>query len=383
MELKEKSVVELEERKAAIREEIKNPDADLDALETEARAISEELERRVNEEAEKAEERAKVAEDKTLEVIEKIEERTEVKTMDLKEIRNSQEYINAYAEYIKTNDDKECRALLTELVGNTGSVPVPELVYDEVMRAWESDEIMQRVRKSYIKGVVKVGFEASATGAEVHVEGANAPTEETLTLGIVTLSPQSIKKFLTLSDEVMDLTGSAFLEYIYSEIAHRIAQKASDMVLEAIINSPESSTEVAPGVPTLEVEAIGLTTIVEALAQLKGDIRNPVAIMNRSTYAAFRGVQAAASYGMDIFEGLHVIFSDKLENAGIATETFAVVGDLDKVLVNFPNGRNDITFKFDDLSLAEKDLVKIVGRMYAAIGVIAPDAFCKLVGAQE
>ena len=51
------------------------------------------------------------------------------------EIRNSKEYINAYAEYIKTGDDRECRALLTENVG-TGTVPVPEIVYDIVKTAW-------------------------------------------------------------------------------------------------------------------------------------------------------------------------------------------------------------------------------------------------------
>jgi hypothetical protein len=31
-----------------------------------------------------------------------------------------------------------------------------------------------------------------------------------------------------------------------------------------------------------------------------------------------------------------------------------------------------VKFKFDDLSLAERDLVKIVGRLYAAIEVVGP-----------
>ena len=34
--------------------------------------------------------------------------------------------------------------------------------------------------------------------------------------------------------------------------------------------------------------------------------------------------------------------------------------------------------KFDDLSLAEKDLVKIVGRQYAAHAVIGPGKFARL-----
>ena len=35
--------------------------------------------------------------------------------------------------------------------------------------------------------------------------------------------------------------------------------------------------------------------------------------------------------------------------------------------------------KFDDLSEAESDLVKVVGRMYMGFGVVAPRAFCKVV----
>ena len=46
MEVKDMSIEQLEERRAAIAVEIENDDADLDALEAEARAIKEELEGR-------------------------------------------------------------------------------------------------------------------------------------------------------------------------------------------------------------------------------------------------------------------------------------------------------------------------------------------------
>ena len=55
-----------------------------------------------------------------------------------------------------------------------------------------------------------------------------------------------------------------------------------------------------------------------------------------------------------------------------------IVGDLGEgALANFPEGEG-ISLKFDDLSLAEKDLVKIVGREYIALGVVAPEAFVKI-----
>ena len=76
------------------------------------------------------------------------------------EIRNTPEYINAYAEYIKTGKDMELRTLLSENATN-GTVPVPEFVYDIVKTAWNKEGIMSLVRKSYLKGNLKVGFEIS------------------------------------------------------------------------------------------------------------------------------------------------------------------------------------------------------------------------------
>ena len=43
--------------------------------------------------------------------------------------------------------------------------------------------------------------------------------------------------------------------------------------------------------------------------------------------------------------------------------------------INLPDG-NEVKFVFDDKSLAESDLVKIVGKLYAGIGIVAPNAFC-------
>ena len=49
-------------------------------------------------------------------------------------------------------------------------------------------------------------------------------------------------------------------------------------------------------------------------------------------------------------------------------------------IANFPNGE-DITIKYDDLSLADSDLVKIVGREFVALGVVGPKAFVKIAKA--
>ena len=208
MDFKEMTIEQLEERKAAIVTEIDAPEADLNALEEEVRGINAELEARKNEAAKRAEIRAAVAQGEGV-TVQKIETE-ERKIMTNAEIRNSHEYNVAYANYIKTGNDAECRALLTENV--SGTVPVATYVEGRVRTAWDREGIVSRVRKTFMKGNVKIGYEISATGAIVHTEAANsAVTEETLTLGIVNLVPQSIKKWISISDEVYDLAGEEFL----------------------------------------------------------------------------------------------------------------------------------------------------------------------------
>ena len=374
MELKDMTIEQLEERKAAIKVELDAEGADLDALEAEARSIKDELEARKQAEAQKAEIRAAVAAGEGVVTTEFPKE--EKKNMDINEIRNSKEYIEQYAEYIKTGEMRG--ALLSENATN-GTVAVPELVYDIVKNAWQREGIMSRVRKAYIKGNLKIGFEISASGAVIHTEGAAAVDEETLVLGIVNLIPQSIKKWISISDEAMDLRGEAFLRYIYDELAYQIAKKAADELVAKIVACGTVSTTTCPSVPVLASTAT-LGTIAAAMGKLSDQAANPVVIMNKATWADFVALQAAGNYGFDPFMGLDVIYNNSLTSYAAATTgvTYAIVGDLGEgALANFPNGE-EITFKFDDLTLASQDLVKVTGREFVGLGVIAPDHFVKI-----
>ena len=303
----------------------------------------------------------------------------EKRTMNIDEIRNSKEYINAFAEYIKSGDDAECRALLSDAVtvSGTAGVPTPTFVEDRIRTAWDNDEIMSRVRRTYIKGNLKVGFELSATPAEVHTEGANAPTEEVLKLGVVELVPETLKKWISVSDEVLDMHGEEFLNYIFDEIEYRIVKLAGDRILADIVGSPTTATTSAAAVANLSISAASIHDFVDAVATLSDEARNPVIIMNKASYAAYKGLQMAANYGVDPFDGMPVIFNNTLYAVGSATagQAISIVGDLDGVQANFPNG-DQPNFKYDDLSLAEKDLVKVVGRLPIAHDVTASGRFC-------
>lgn len=377
MEIKDMNLEEIEERLTAIQSEMTAEDADIDALTSEV----DELEARKAEIEAQIEKRAALEERvKAHGVVVKDFKQEEPKEMDVMEIRKSAEYIEAFANYIKTEDPSECRALLTENVSG-GVVPVPSIVEERVRQAWERDGIMNRVRKTYIKGNLRVGFELSATGAVVHTEGAAAPTEETLVLGVVSLVPASIKKWITISDEVLDLGGEAFLDYIYDEVTYQIAKKASEQLVTAIVSAPTASTSTAVGIPVISTASISQSLVAEGLGNLSDSARDVVIIMNRATEAAFKAVQYAGKFATDIFEGLDREYTSALKSFSAASsgDTFAIIGDLGEgAQANFPNGQ-EIRIKFDENSLAEKDLVKIVGREFVALGVVGPGCFVKLV----
>lgn len=375
-EIKNISAEECEARIAEIKNEMNDENADIEALSAEVDAIEERKNALIKEEESRKALADKVAKDVTAPII---EERKEDKKMENIEIRNTAEYIDAFAEYIKSGKDNECRALLTENV--SGSVPVPEFVYDIVKTAWEREGIMSRVKKAYIAGNLKVGFEVSSDGAVIHTEGDEAVDEENLVLGVVELVPASIKKWISVSDEVVDLRGEAFLRYVYDELAYQIAKKAADTLVNLIVTAPASTSPTAIGVSTIDVASISADTIAQAMGKLSDEANNPVIIMNKATWSAFKAVQYANAYGVDVFEGLTVLFNNTLPSFATASDNdvFAIVGDLEQgALANFPNG-DGISFKYDDRTLMTSDLVRILGRQYVGLGIVAPGAFVNLV----
>ena len=367
---------------AEIREKLDDPEVETEELEARSAELLEERAGIVAD-IEKAE--AAIAEEKramedviTQTETKEIEKREEPKMADM-EIRNSKEYIDAYAEYLKSGEDAECRSLLTE--NASGTIPVPELVYDIVKTAWEKDGIVSRVRKAYIKGNLKVGFEISGTDATVHTEGAEV-SEETLVLGTVNIVPKSIKKWVSVSDEALDLRGEAFLQYLYDELAYRIAKKAADELIAKIAACGTVSTTTCVGVPKIVSTTIGVGLVAQALGNLSDEADDPVVMMNKATWSAFKAAQYAGGFDVDPFEGLPVVFNNSIKSFTAATnEPYVIVGDLEQgALMNFPNGEG-IDFKFDEMTLANYDLVRVIGRELIGIDVVAPNAFVKIAKA--
>ena len=375
MEIKDMTIEQIEERKTAIVAELDNEGADLNALEEEMRSLNTEIESRKAEEAQKAEIRSAVAAGEVGEVVKTIvEEKRDMRTNE--EIRASQEYVDAFARYLISDNDAEVRSLLTTQV--SGSVPVPSIVDDIIRTAWEKDDILSRIKKTNIKGNLKVAFELSADGAYVHTEGTTAPTEESLTLGVVEMIPRNIKKWIRVSDEAIAMGGETLVRYIYDELMYQIVKKLSDLVVNDIKSAPTSATSSAASAAAISANP-SVTTIAKAFANLSDEATDPVIIMNKLTYANFVAAQAAGNFAFDPFMGLPVLYNNSLPAYDSASNNavYAIVGDLKGAQLNYPEGEG-VIIKYDDVTEAEDDMVKIVGRQYVAHAVTACGRFCNI-----
>lgn len=364
----------LEERAAAIAEETREAtEESLEELKAELDVIEE---RKETIRAEAEEKRAEMQEviDGAGEVI---EEAQEDRKMSDKEIRSSKEYLNAWVELQKGKMDKnEFRALFTTNADlgsdETGTIAVPTYVEDRIHTAWEKNDIMAAIRKTFFRGNLKVGYEASADGAVIHEEGAEAISEENLVIGFIELIPKTIKKLVRYSTEVMDMKGQSWIDYIFDEMEYQIVKKAADEAVAAMEASSLSYGYSAAGASLTTADIIG------AEGYLGGEAANPVLITTRSNAAALKAAALSASYGYDPFDGLPVMFTE----FAAGSDALGIVADLSGVQANFPDG-DQPKFVFDEYTEAAADIVRVIGRLYVGIDVVAPGKVVVINGTES
>lgn len=365
-QIKELTFEEVEERLSEIEIELNSADADVDSLKAELDAI-ESRKKEIKKAKEERDSLLKKVEDQGTEISKK-----EEKSMTNEEVRASHAYAEAYKNYIISGKDTECRALLTENA-NTGTIPVPARVEAFVRTAWEKNEIVNRISKTYFNGNLKVALEVSGEDATIHVEGNPKIDPENLVIATVELIPQTIKKLVQVSDEVLDASAEEFLDYIYDEITYRIARALAQLVLSKISQSTYTQTLTADA---------SATTFVNAFSMLSDEAVDPVVIMNKLTWAQFKSITTQDGYQLaDPFAGMTVIFDNSLpaySTAEAASQGYAIVGDLKSgILANFPKGEN-VEFKFDDKTDMASDLVNILGRMPVGVEVVATGRFVRV-----
>lgn len=380
-EIMELDLEGIEARKAEIREEVKaaTDSAALDAIEAEKAVIEERVAQLRAENEKRKADMAAVLKGAGREIEKPVEER---KMNDIKEYRNSKEYVDLYAEYMKSHDDKEIRAALLTTNATNGTIPVPDFVYDIVKTAWDRNEIMRLVEKTSLPGNIAVSFEISGDDAVIHTEGGAAVTEENLVEGIVTLVPEYAKKWKSFSKTVYALRGEAFVRYIYEEITYRIFKKVADALVGKIAALPQTATATKPSAAKITgAPAVGL--VADAIGNLSDEATAPVVVMNKLTWSTFKAAQYAGNFNVDPFEGYAVHFNNSLPaySAASSGAVYAIVGDFRLgALANYPNGE-EIEFTFDTLSRKKENLIEVLGEMLVAAEPVADKAFALIAKA--
>jgi hypothetical protein len=148
------------------------------------------------------------------------------------------------------------------------------------------------------------------------------------------------------------------MDYLMDEFGHQLAIALENAVVAEIAASTLSAKV---------TNDIDNTAVMAGFARLSDEATNPVVIISKATYAAIMNERATTGAKIeDPFNGFEVLFNN--------TVTGLLVGDLDGVVANFPEGE-DFKFIVDDTSLAEQDLVKIVGKILADIHLVRPNGF--------
>lgn len=322
---------------------------------------------------------------------ERIEEKRNMKKENDIELRSTQGYLEAWATSVREgNNEAIQRFMSTNDSGDStgGGILVPTILENRIETAIRTGgTIVQLCNITSMRGITEIPFEIDATDAQWHEEGGTAPDEEIINIGSILLKPKNIKKWIRVTDEMEAMAISAFADYLVEEMTEKILTFLDD----AIIAAPQATNGVQ-GITTNTNplffnkidEDLTFSTGFSAMAKLgRGVQARAVAVMHQETY--FNGIMKlkdlsnAPIYSVHTdptmgpqyyYGGMRVIFTEALKAYNDPTITtndvYMVIGDFGGgYRLNFPEGYG-IKFKRDDLTEAEKDLVKYVGRMFVA-----------------
>lgn len=368
-----------EESDVETRDSILN---EVEDLEKEATQIDSEVEelRAIEEKFKEQESRMDLIKNVTADVVQARNEAIKSNVLD------TPEYRQAYVDMIRHNDMKGVQALLRDdpvygMATSNDNVPVPTIWQSYVETAWYNyGKFSRMVSKSYVQGYLSIPLEASATGAVVHTEKADAPTEEEIVLGLIEIKPAMLKKWISLTDEIMAMTADEFLRYIADELVYRVVLKLDEGIINgALDTNGKGIVGIAGNTNTLTYSsALSFNVVNEAIADLVTFDNLTVAMNPKTFFDNFMGLTDLQ--GRPIFNiahdntgkpqyyinGLRVEFTQALPayDSATANAVWCIVGDFRGYRLNLPEG-DMVRTLVDPYTLATNDKVRMIGRLYA------------------
>ena len=332
---------EIEVRIAAIPEEARSDEADLDALETEMTDLKEER-KAIIEKAEQRKEKLQKITDGAGEPAH-IELPKEERKMDLTFAKDSPEYRVAWLNSMRgvPLNDAEQRALTAAGVVPEGTA---NLIIEKMV---DMVPLLNEIELLRFKGNVVINVE-SATPAATYKAGGSAVDEATTTLTEVSLGYYTISTLISIGADMASMAIGAFEDWITRKLAEALSYKIED----AIVNGSGSSAPTgidkayvssawADGTDSVDwaSTALGIADIDEAIGMLPAAYdSNAKFLMSKKTfYTSCVNLTDVNNYpivtreGNTFFiRGFQVIISDKVTAGDIFFGDFkrGMVGNL-------------------------------------------------------
>jgi len=265
MEIKDMTSEELEARMAEINGLCEGPDADLDALKAESQNIHDELEARRAAEAERAEQRSKVADGAGDVVDTIIEPEKEKRTMFG---IDSIEYRNAWVKNLcKMELDEEERSALTSAAAVIPTMTV-NAVWDKLVKP---AELLGKVDVSQFPNYVRFPKATTNNAATAHGVGSTI-TESSDVVGYVDLVPNEYCKLLTVGADIDHMAIDAIHDWIVDNLVGQISYAINkDILVGSGTNALKGITQSVNASGTAIPATVTKDSILGIMAALGGN----------------------------------------------------------------------------------------------------------------
>ena len=281
MEFTEMTAAELVAKQAELRAALDGENPDLDAIETEARAIKAELERREAEEAKKVEIREAVAAGEA-EVIEKPTEEEKKEMFGIE----TKEYRDAFMANLVGMANAEQRAILADntAYGDGLSLPVAldTAIWDQVNEAHPILADIDVLRTGMAIKVTKM----TPTAITKKMDSA-ASSEQAITGVDVTLVGADYHTYVCLSYAEAKMSQGAMEQFLVKEIADAIGEALAKDVFARILSDAGNGQKVTA--------TSDMFADVKAALGLATQARRPVIYAPATAYYEIRGAIAQGS----------------------------------------------------------------------------------------
>ena len=356
MDIKEMTAEQLVERRSAIATELDSPDADLDALEAEVRAINEELETRKNTEAKKADVRDAIA--NGTQPAEKIKEFKEVTKMEERIFTpDTVEYRDAYMKNLmgKPMSIEERSAL------SGASYVIPTETLNKIYGKLEENQLIREIDALRIPGYVSVPTASTVNDAS-WIAMASASTDSADAMGTVSLTAKKLIKTIEITADIQAMSIPAFQGWL----VNKLAQKMEAAICAAIVNGAGSTT-VPQGVGQCGITtstAIAGATLAK-LSAFMGGLKAPyhngaIWVMSAENFFTYVLPLASDSNGYLVQDGIgyrllghRVVLNDNVDDCKFKSGSTAEAANADHII--FGNFREGYVFNFGEGIQVEAD----------------------------